>query len=182
MKIWSFGLAAILTIFNIEEIKTLTLQGGNRSMNELARQLAENRSAFFSHSFNFSWWLRGGEPGSPSDKLVLEGHHGLVSVTYMRARFDIEHEPPNHSETFHGKTDLDRASVILQDLFSGPLFREQQLKDESDRSMRDIRKETWTFDRGEEHYEKTLSVPFPKSLDRLRMLVHELHQRLATPK
>jgi hypothetical protein len=147
-------------------------------MDRLVRQLTDSASVFFSEPFSFSWWLRGGEPGSPSDKLTLEGDHGSVVGTYIRARFDAEHEPQSYSEKFARVVDTHQASAILQRLLESPLFRER-LKEESDRGMRDVQKETWIFTRGTDQFSKTLFEPLPDSLAGLRTLLRGLIRQLA---
>jgi len=170
------GLA--LAILSQIERGLLGMQNDSEAMNELARQLHRGRTAFFSQPFSFSWWLRGGEPGSPSDKLTLEGSRGAVNGTYIRARFDPARQPPTYSEAFKGAVDEDRAADLLRPLFESRLFREAY-KEESDRQMKDLQKETWTFSRRDAGYTKTFFEPLPESLENLRAICRTIEQQLS---
>jgi len=164
-----------LSLVNVNEIGIFGVRNNEAvsKLNKLVQQLAHERSAFFSQPFSFSWWLRGGEPGSPSDKLSLEGDRGSVKATYIRARFDQDHTPLFHTDKFAVVIDTDHAVKILGRLFESPLFREH-FREESDRGMRDIQKETWSFERGSTQYSKTIYEPFPASLEDLRSSVRDL--------
>ena len=143
----------------------------------LLQELQREPQRFFGHAFSFSWWVRGGEPGSPSDKLTLEGERGAVNGKYIRARFDPARDPHIYSEKFTGNIDRSRAAALLQRLFESSLYA-TELKEENDRGMRDIRKETWTFSRGNVQAEKTLYEPLPPSLDNLRSLCRDITDQL----
>jgi hypothetical protein len=167
----------ILAFLQHKRDKALRMQSDNLVMDALAQKLTSARSNFFSEPSSFSWWLRGGEPGSPSDYLVLEGERGSVTGTFIRARFDPDHEPPNYVESFKGPVDPNRVFTLLQQLFASPLFR-QKFEEEDDRGMRDLQAETWTFSRGGITYKKTLFEPLPASLEELRKLCREIAEQL----
>lgn len=150
----------------------------NSTLDRLAKQLAHSPAAFFQDPFTFTWWLRGGEPGSPSDNLVLQGDRGHVKGTYIRARFDPTHRPPVHSETFSGAVPLYRVSAILTSLFEGSLFREPTNEEEGEGEMRDARKESWLFRTAKVDLSRTLLEPFPKAIEPTRALCLEIAEEL----
>lgn len=141
-------------------------------LRKISEQLIHAPKLFFSEPFGFSWWLRGGEPGSQSDKLDLESTGGIIQGTYVQARFDRKREPPTYSEKFSRTVDAAHAAAILKGVFDSELFS-KHFNEEDDRGMRDIQKETWTFSRGNEQFTKTLFAPLPESLAALRQLIRE---------
>jgi len=167
-----------LNALSVERVELFSMQPKDMVLNELVQKLRSGQNAFFSQPFSYSWWLRGGEPGSPSDKLTLEGDRGSVQGIYIRTRFDPKREPPFASETFRGAIDVDCASSVLLCLFESSLFRER-LVEENDRGNRDLRQETWKFDRDGIHLSKTLFEPFPESIEALRETSRDLEDRLA---
>src|SRR5437870_5606919 len=116
---------------------------------QLFQQLRSAPQTFFSEPLGLSWWVRGGEPGSPSDKLSVEWTRDAGKATYIRARIDHGRKPPAYSETFTAPLDQNQFSRLLRLAFESPLFR-MDFSEEADRGMRDVKKETWRFQRGRE--------------------------------
>jgi hypothetical protein len=169
---------AILSVSSKTGLASMDRTNVNSTLDMLANQLAHNPDAFFQHPFSFTWWLRGGEPGSPSDNLVLQGDHGQVKGTYIRARFDPKHQPPVHSETFSGVVPLHRVSNILTLLFESSVLREPVNEDHGEGEMRDAQEESWRFQDPKVDLTKTLFEPFPKAIEPMRALCLEIAEQL----
>jgi hypothetical protein len=149
----------------------------NSTMDRLAKRLANDHLTFFQDPFSFSWWMRGGEPGSPSDNLKMECNRGIITGTYIRVRFDPSRTPPLYSETFTGPVPLRRAADVLKSLFENSLFRGSG-NGEQESGMRDARKESWVFRNPQIDLSKTFIEPFPEALETPRALCMHVAEAL----
>jgi hypothetical protein len=129
----------------------------------LAAALRQDPGKFFAQPVSFTWWLRGGEPGSGSDSLKFSSDGGGIHAVYIRARFNADYKPPMLSEQFAGDLNVKQATGILGPVLDSPLFREQLPQEQKPR-IADLQKETWEFARGAVNLEKTLHEPFPDQL------------------
>jgi hypothetical protein len=129
----------------------------------LAAALRQDPGRFFAQPVSFTWWLRGGEPGSGSDSLKFSSDGSGIHAIYIRARFNADYRPPMLSEQFAGDLNVKQATGILGPVLDSPLFREELPQEQKPR-IADLQKETWEFARGAVALQKTLHEPFPDQL------------------
>lgn len=143
----------------------------------LAAALRQDPGRFFAQPVSFTWWLRGGEPGSGSDSLKFSSDGGGIHAIYIRARFNADYRPPMLSEQFAGDLNVKQAAGILGPMLDSPLFREDLPQEQKPR-IADLQKETWEFARGAVTLQKTLHEPFPDQLASSRAACREVQEYL----
>lgn len=122
--------------------------------------------AFLTKPLLLRWWVHGGEPGSPSDVLTIEGSAGKFEAIYRRVRYDFSRSPPQQVDEARRPMPTDAVMQLLDNMF-GALFR-QRLPEEDGHDLADARQEQWDLQQGARGLTKVFHEPFPTSLGPLR--------------
>jgi hypothetical protein len=130
--------------------------------------LEQHQDEFFAEPFHFSWWVHGGEPGSPSDYFELFGEGGRIIGKYVRARFNPDKMPPMVSEQFTASLRSSEAAKVMLPALKSELFC-ASFAQEHKPEVADIQLETWELRKNDSEAQKTLYEPFPRELESLRL-------------
>lgn len=111
--------------------------------------------------------MHGGEPGSPSESIAINGAAGVFNVVSQRVSFNFAATPVRQVDEFRQVLHGDALQPLLDDMLQGVLFR-QHFAEEDSHGMADAKQEQWQLRRGRKTLTRTFHEPFPQLLTSLR--------------